>query len=145
MYEEMMEQPTSLEKTIDAEKSHMKEISEKFREFDKIYLVGCGSSLSTCFSAIDAMKMVSNRNLEVFTGYEFFYHKKLRNENAGVILTSQSGETADTLAAMRRAQEEDIYTVSIVNEAESTMKKESDDSVLTLCGRRTLYWGQKHI
>lgn len=75
MYEEMMEQPTSLEKTINAEKSHMKEISEKFREFDKIYMVGCGSSLSTCFSANDAMKMVSDRNLEVFTGYEFFYHK----------------------------------------------------------------------
>ena len=50
MYEEMMEQPTSLEKTINAEKSHMKEISEKFREFDKIYMVGCGSSLSLVFS-----------------------------------------------------------------------------------------------
>jgi len=143
MYEEMMEQPTSLKKTTDAEKSHMKEISEKFREFDKIYMVGCGSSLSTCFSAIDAMKMVSNRNLEVFTGYEFFYHKKLQNENAGVILTSQSGETADTLAAMRRAQEEGIYTVSIVNEAESTMRKESDDAVLTLCGRENAILGTK--
>lgn len=143
MYEEMMEQPTSLEKTINAEKSHMKEISEKFREFDKIYMVGCGSSLSTCFSASDAMKMVSDRNLEVFTGYEFFYHKKFRNEDAGVILTSQSGETADTLSAMRKAQKEGIYTVSIVNEAESTMMKESDDAVLTLCGRENAILGTK--
>ena len=87
--------------------------------------------------------MVSNRNLEVFSGYEFFYHKKLQNENAGVILTSQSGETADTLAAMRRAQEEGIYTVSIVNEAESTMRKESDDAVLTLCGRENAILGTK--
>ncbi len=143
MYEEMMEQPTSLEKTINAEKSHMKEISEKFREFDKIYMVGCGSSLSTCFSANDAMKMVSDRNLEVFTGYEFFYHKKLRNKDVGVILTSQSGETADTLAAMRKAQKEGIYTVSIVNEAESTLMKESDDAVLTLCSRENAILGTK--
>jgi glutamine---fructose-6-phosphate transaminase (isomerizing) len=104
MYEEMMEQPRSLNDTMDTEKSHMKEISEKLKEFNKIYLVGCGSSLSTCFSAKDAMNIISNRNIEVYTGYEFYYHKKLQNENAGVILTSQSGETADTLAALRRAQ-----------------------------------------
>lgn len=143
MYEEMMEQPRSLKDTMGTEKSHMKQISEKFQEFDKIYLVGCGSSLSTCFSSIDAMKMISNRNLEVFTGYEFFYHKKLQEENAGVILTSQSGETADTLAALRRAQDQGMYTVSIVNEGESTMMKESDDAVLTRCGRETAILGTK--
>ena len=143
MYQEMMEQPVSLNNTMDAEKSHMKEISEKFGEFEKIYLVGCGSSLSTCFSAIDAMKMVSNRNLEVFTGYEFFYHKKLQEKNAGVILTSQSGETADTLAAMRKAKDKGMYTTSIVNEAESTLMKESDDAVLTRCGRETAILGTK--
>ncbi len=143
MYDEMMEQPASLKETIKAEKTHMNEISDKFSEFDKIYLVGCGSSLSTCFSAIDAMNMVSNRNLEVFTGYEFFYHKKLQNENTGVILTSQSGETADTLAALRRAREEGIYTISIVNESESTMMKESDDAILTRCGRENAILGTK--
>ncbi|NYB52224.1 MAG: SIS domain-containing protein [Methanobacteriaceae archaeon] len=143
MYEEMMEQPRSLMDTLDAEMSHMKEISEKFAEFDKIYLVGCGSSLSTCYSSIDAMKMVSNRNLEVFTGYEFFYHKKISEENAGVILTSQSGETADTLAAMRKAQKHGMFTLSIVNEGESTMMKESDDAVLTRCGRETAILGTK--
>ena len=143
MYEEMMEQPRSLKDTLEMEKSHMEQISEKFREFDKIYLVGCGSSLSTCFSAIDAMKMVSNRNLEVFTGYEFFYHKKLEEKNSGVILTSQSGETADTLAALKKAQDKDMYTVSIVNEGESTMMNESDDAILTRCERETAILGTK--
>ncbi|BDZ68296.1 SIS domain-containing protein [Methanobacterium ferruginis] len=143
MYEEMMEQPRSLKDTMEMEKSHMEKISEKFKEFDKIYLVGCGSSLSTCLSSKDAMNMISNRNLEVFTGYEFFYHKNLEKENAGVILTSQSGETADTLAALRRAQDEGMCTVSIVNEKESTMMKESDDAVLTRCGRETAILGTK--
>ncbi|BDZ71044.1 SIS domain-containing protein [Methanobacterium petrolearium] len=143
MYEEMMEQPRSLKDTLKMEKSHMEQISEKFKEFDKIYLVGCGSSLSTCFSAIDAMKMVSNRNLEVFTGYEFFYHKKLDEKNTGVILTSQSGETADTLAALRKAQDKGMCTVSIVNEMESTMMNEADDAVLTRCERETAILGTK--
>jgi glucosamine--fructose-6-phosphate aminotransferase (isomerizing) len=143
MYEEMMEQPRSLKDTMEMEKSHMEKISEKFKEFDKIYLVGCGSSLSTCLSSKDAMNMISSRNLEVFTGYEFFYHKNLEKENAGVILTSQSGETADTLAALRRAQDEGMCTVSIVNEKESTMMKESDDAVLTRCGRETAILGTK--
>ena len=143
MYEEMMEQPRSLKDTMEMEKSHMKEISEKFEEFDKIYLVGCGSSLSTCFSSKDAMNIISNRNLEVYTGYEFYYHKKLQNENAGVILTSQSGETADTRAALQKAQDEGMYTVSIINEEKSTMMQESDDVVLTRCGRETAILGTK--
>ncbi len=143
MYEEMMEQPRSLNDTMDTEKSHMKEISEKLEEFDKIYLVGCGSSLSTCFSAKDAMNIISNRDLEVYTGYEFFYHKKLQEKNAGVILTSQSGETADTLAALRRAQNKGMYTVSIINEEKSTMMKESEDVVLTRCNRETAILGTK--
>lgn len=143
MYEEMMEQPRSLKETMKAEMTHMADISAEYREFDKIYLVGCGSSLSTCYSVKDAMNIASNRNIEVFTGYEFFYHKNLQNENAGVILTSQSGETADTLAALRRAQEEGMHTVSIVNESESTMMKESDDAILTRCGRETAILGTK--
>ncbi len=143
MYEEMMEQPRSLNDTMETEKSHMKEISEKLKEFDKIYLVGCGSSLSTCFSAKDAMNIISNRNIEVYTGYEFYYHKKLQNEKAGVILTSQSGETADTLAALRRAQDEGMYTVSIINEEKSTMMQESQDVVLTRCNRETAILGTK--
>ncbi|MBI4812947.1 MAG: SIS domain-containing protein, partial [Methanobacterium sp.] len=86
---------------------------------------------------------ISNRDLEVYTGYEFFYHKKLQEKNAGVILTSQSGETADTLAALRRAQNKGMYTVSIINEEKSTMMQESEDIVLTRCNRETAILGTK--
>jgi glucosamine--fructose-6-phosphate aminotransferase (isomerizing) len=54
-------------------------------------------------------------------------------------VTSQSGETADTVAALRKARENGIYTVSITNEPESKMMKESDDAVLTRCGREQQY------
>lgn len=143
MYDEMMEQPQSIKDTLKEEKSHMKEIAEKFQEFERIYLVGCGSSLSTCYSARDALGLLSDRLVEVYTGYEFFYHKNIQNKEAGVILTSQSGETADTLAALRKSQNNGLYTVSITNEADSTMVKDADDSVITRCGRESAILGTK--
>jgi len=143
MYNEVLEQPRSLQKTLNEEKSHMKEIAEKLKEINKIYLVGCGSSLSTCYSARDAIGFLSDMNLEVHTGYEFVYHKNLQKSNSALIVTSQSGETSDTVAALRKARENGIYTVSITNEAESRMMKESEDSVLTRCGRETAILGTK--
>ena len=104
MYDEILEQPKALKDTLKEEKSHMKEIARKYEEFDKIYLLGCGSSLSTCYSAKSALDFISDRNIEVYTGYEFFYNKKTGTKNVGAILTSQSGETADTVAELRRAR-----------------------------------------
>ncbi|MGB9979867.1 SIS domain-containing protein [Methanobacterium sp.] len=143
MYDEILEQPKSLKETLSEEKSHMKEIAEKFEEFDKIYLLGCGSSLSTCYSAKSALDFISDKNIEVYTGYEFFYNKKIENENAGALLTSQSGETADTVSALRRAQQKDIYTVAITNESQCTMIKEADDTVITRGGRESAILGTK--
>ncbi len=91
----------------------------------------------------DAIGFLSDINLEVHTGYEFVYHKNLQKTNSALIVTSQSGETADTVAALRKARENGIYTVSITNEPESNMMKESDDSVLTRCGRETAILGTK--
>jgi fructoselysine-6-P-deglycase FrlB-like protein len=143
MYNEVLEQPKSLEKTLEAEKSHMKEIAEKLKEMDKIYLVGCGSSLSTCYSTRDAIGFLSDINIEVHTGYEFVHHKNLQKIKSALIVTSQSGETADTVAALRRARENGLYTVSITNESESSMIKYSEDSILTRCGRETAILGTK--
>lgn len=138
-----MEQPSSLRDTLKAEKSHLKEIADKFTEFERIYLVGCGSSLSTCYSVKDALGMHSTRVVEVYTGYEYYYHKKINNESTGVILTSQSGETADTMAALRRSRSEGLYTVAITNESECSMIAEADDTILTRCGRETAILGTK--
>lgn len=143
MYEEILEQPKALKDTLKEEKSHMKEIAEKFEEFEKIYLLGCGSSLSTCYSAKSALDFISDRNLEVYTGYEFFYNKKTGYENAGAILTSQSGETADTVAALKHAKEKDIYTVAITNEGQCTMIQEADDTVVTCGGTENAILGTK--
>ena len=143
MYDEMVDQSRSLKETSKSEKSHMKELGQKFQDFDQIYLVGCGSSLSTGYSARDALNFVSDKVIDVNTGYEFYYHKKLKDSNSAVILTSQSGETADTLAALKRAKNNDLYTVAITNEENSSMMEAADDSILTKCGTESAILGTK--
>ncbi|UTB32557.1 MAG: SIS domain-containing protein [Methanobacterium sp. ERen5] len=143
MYDEMLEQSLSLQNTLKAEKSHMVEIADSMKEFDNLYMVGCGSSLSTCYSARDAFHMVSDKTVDVSTGYEFYFNKKLDDYNSAVILTSQSGETADTVAAMKKAKENNIHTVAITNEPDSSMVKFADDAVITHCGHETAILGTK--
>lgn len=145
MYEEMMEQPEALKKTFESELSTMKEVSKKIEEADKVYLIGCGSSISTCYSVRDAIRMSStNINIEVYVGYEFYYNKMLvEGENSIAIFTSQSGETADTLAALRKANEFGIHTVSISNEPESSMIKEAKTPIVTRGETETAILGTK--
>ncbi len=145
MYDEMMEQPDSLRKTFESEKSTMEEVSKLVENSNKIYLIGCGSSISTCYSVRDAIRMSStNIDIEVYTGYEFYYNKKLvENEDSIAIFTSQSGETADTLASLRRANEFNIHTVSISNEPDSSMIKEAKTPIVTRCETETAILGTK--
>lgn len=145
MYDEMMEQPEALRKTFESEMPKMDEVAKLIEDVDKVYLIGCGSSISTCYSVRDAIRMSStNLNIEVYTGYEFFYNKKLiENENAIAIFTSQSGETSDTLSSLRRANELNIHTVSISNEPESSMINEAKTAIITRGGRETAILGTK--
>ena len=144
MYDEMMEQPDAIRKTFASEMDKMNIISEKVSKADKIYLIGCGSSISTCYSVRDALRMACSMNIEVFTGYEFFYNKKLvKDENSIAIFTSQSGETADTLASLRRANDYNIFSVSITNEPDSSMSKEASLSIITMGDTETAILGSK--
>lgn len=144
MYDEMMEQPKALRKTFELEASNLDIISQKVVDVDKIYLVGCGSSISTCYSVMDALRMSTTMNIEVFSGYEFSYNKYLvKGENSIAIFTSQSGETADTLAALRKANDYGIYTVSISNEPDSSMVKEAKTAIVTRGDRETAILGTK--
>ena len=145
MYDEMMEQPESLRKTFESEMPKLDEVSRLVADASKIYLVGCGSSISTCYSVRDAIRMSStNLDIEVYVGYEFYYNKKLtENEDSIAIFTSQSGETADTLAALRKANEYNLHTVSISNEPESSMIKEAKTPIITRCETETAILGTK--
>ena len=145
MYDEMMEQPESLRRTFESEFATLDEVSDLISSADKVYLIGCGSSISTCYSVRDAIRMSStNIDIEVYAGYEFYYNKKLVDgENSIAIFTSQSGETADTLASLRRANEFNVHTVAISNEPESSMIKEAKTPIITRCETETAILGTK--
>ena len=93
MRTELLEQPNALRKTFKEESSNMKRISKELEDVDKIYLVGCGSSLSTLYSVRDALGMVSDFPVVVTTGYEFTYSKKLGDKNAAAIFASHRGKS----------------------------------------------------
>ena len=141
----MMEQPEALTKTFQYELSTMEKVSDLIVEADKVYLIGCGSSISTCYSVRDAIRMSStNIDIEVYAGYEFYYNKKLqKDENSIAIFTSQSGETADTLTALRKANEYGIHTVTISNEPDSSMIKEAKTPIATRGETETAILGTK--
>ena len=145
MYDEMMEQPESLRRTFESEFATLDEVSDLISSADKVYLIGCGSSISTCYSVRDAIRMSStNIDIEVYAGYEFYYNKKLVDgENSIAIFTSQSGETADTLASLRKANEFNVHTVAISNEPESSMIKEAKTPIITRCETETAILGTK--
>lgn len=143
MYSEIFEQPDSIRKTFEIELANMDKISTKLSKIDRIYLIGCGSSLSTAYTVKNALEMVTDLDIDVFTGYEFYYNKKLDNENSAAIFTSQSGETADTLAALKRANELGIHTIVISNEKNSSMIKEAKYPIVTQCGREEAILGTK--
>ena len=141
----MMEQPESLRRTFESEFATLDEVSDLISSADKVYLIGCGSSISTCYSVRDAIRMSStNIDIEVYAGYEFYYNKKLVDgENSIAIFTSQSGETADTLASLRKANEFNVHTVAISNEPESSMIKEAKTPIITRCETETAILGTK--
>lgn len=144
MYQEIKDQPISLRRTIESEKRHIEYISKEFLNLDKIFLIGCGSSISTCYTIRDAIKSLSDINIDVQTGFDFTDHQYLvKDSNMGVILTSQSGETSDTLSALRKAKEYNLKTVAITNVSDSSMAKEADDAIITLCGEEVAILGTK--
>lgn len=144
MYQEIMDQPISLRRTIESEKTHFEDIAKQFSNLDKIFLIGCGSSISTCYTIRDAIKSLSNINIDVQTGFEFVEHQLLEeNANMGMIVTSQSGETSDTLTALRKAKEYGFKTVSITNMKDSSMAKEADEAIITLCEEEKAILGTK--
>ena len=66
MYYEMLEQPESLRKTFESEFSKIDEASQLVSDVDKVYLIGCGSSISTCYSVRDAIRMSSTNIMSIF-------------------------------------------------------------------------------
>ena len=107
---------------------------EKIREFSYIYIVACGSAWHVGMEAQYVLEEMSDIPVRVELASEFRYRKNRLMPNCLVIIISQSGETADSLAALRMAKEKKVATLAIVNVLDSSIAREADYCMYTLAG-----------
>jgi len=138
MFKEIMEQPRAIRDTINSalNSGENKEIIDSIdiKKFNKIFITACGSAYNAGVVAKFVFERLCRVSVEVDLASEFRYREPIIDEKTLVILISQSGETADTIAAMREAKRRGATTLSIVNVVGSTVAKETDYTLYTLAG-----------
>ena len=104
------------------------------RSIGRIYIVACGSAYHAGVAMQYVMEELARIPVRVELASEFRYRNPILEENSFVIIISQSGETADSLAALRLSKEQKIPTLAIVNVVGSTIAREADHVFYTLAG-----------
>lgn len=133
MLKEIMEEEILLEKTFNIynDKDSLIDISK----YEEIHIIGCGSAMYAGMVGKTLLEEKSNIRCYVECASEYRYKKIFYDRKTLVILISQSGETADTIAAMRKAKENKIDTLAIVNVKTSTIARESDYKIFIEAGK----------
>ena len=141
MLKEIYEQPTAFAKTISPRirENHivLDDISldeEYLKKLSRIYVVACGSAYYVGCVGKYVIEKLCRVPVEPMLASEFRYCDPLCDENTLVLIISQSGETADTLAALREAKRRGARTLAIVNVVGSSISKEADDVIYTWAG-----------
>ena len=141
MLKEIHEQPESIKKTIAPRISDglpcLEECGitpEKLRSFDKIYIVACGTAMHAGMVGRYVIEKLARVPVVVDIASEFRYRDPLLTDKDLVIIISQSGETADSLAAMRLSKKLGAQTLAIVNAKGSSIAREADMLIYTHAG-----------
>ena len=119
-------------KTIDFSEFNLSD--ETLKSVSKIYIAACGSAWHVGVQAQYVIEELTDVEVRVELASEFRYRKNKLDKDALVIVISQSGETADSLAALRLAKSEGIKTLAIVNVVGSSIARETDYCMYTLAG-----------
>lgn len=141
MMKEIHEQPKAVGDTIHSvvkdgqiDFSAVGLTEEEMKEISQIYIVACGSAYHVGMAAQYVIEDLAKIPVRVELGSEFRYRKPLLDKKGLVIVISQSGETADSLAALREAKEQGIKTLAVVNVVGSSIAREADKVFYTLAG-----------
>lgn len=141
MFKEIMEQPKAIRDTISPRirdgKIVLDDITltrKQVESFRRISIVACGSAYHVGVVAKYALEQLTRIPVEVDVASEFRYRHPIIDDKVLVLIISQSGETADTLAALREAKRLGARTLSIVNVVGSSIANESDDVLYTWAG-----------
>ncbi|MGB9812855.1 MAG: glutamine--fructose-6-phosphate transaminase (isomerizing) [Thermovenabulum sp.] len=143
MLKEIHEQPRAFKDTLtgrlDLEKHEVKLddikiTKEDLQKIEKIFIVACGTAYHAGVVGKYIIEKLCKIPVEVDVASEFRYREPMMNENTLVIIISQSGETADTLAALREAKNKGSRVIAITNVVGSSVAREADDVLYTWAG-----------
>ena len=141
MMKEIHEQPRAVRDTLNSvmedgklDLSSVGMSDEDIKNIDQICIVACGSAYHVGVAAQYVIEDLAQIPVRTELASEFRYRKPLLSKNELVIIVSQSGETADSLAALRLAKEKGIKTLGIVNVVGSSIAREADSVFYTLAG-----------
>ena len=133
MLKEIMEEPIVLEKTLKPFIEDFNKIPD-LSSYEEIHIVACGSAMYAGMVGKSLIEEYANVRVVCEVASEYRYKKVLYDRKTLVIVISQSGETADTIAAMRKAKENGALTLAIVNVKGSTIARESDEQIFIEAG-----------
>lgn len=141
MFKEIMEQPDAIHNTISPRIRDGRVVLDKFsmtpeevRDISRIFIVACGSAYHVGMVCKYTWERLLRRQVEVSLGSEFRYRDPLVDENTLVVIISQSGETLDTMAALREAKRRGGRTLAVVNVVGSSIAREADHVLYTWAG-----------
>ena len=141
MMKEIHEQPRAIRDTLASvikdgriDLSEVGLSEEEIQKISQIYIVACGSAWHVGMAAQYVMEDLAGIPVRVELASEFRYRKPILDPNGLCIVISQSGETADTLAALREAKSKGLKTLGIVNVVGSSIAREADSVFYTLAG-----------
>ena len=141
MMREIHEQPKAVQDTLSSvvkdgqiDLSEIGLTDENIQDIDQIYIIACGSAYHVGMAAQYVFEDMVRVPVRVELASEFRYRNPILNPKALAIIISQSGETADSLAALRLCKENNIRTLGIVNVVGSSIAREADNVFYTLAG-----------
>ena len=141
MIKEIHEQPIAVADTLNSvlhdgviDLSDVGLSEEEIKNISQIYIVACGSAYHVGMAAQYVLEDLARIPVRVELASEFRYRKPLLDKNGLAIIISQSGETADSLAALREAKSKGVRTLGIVNVIGSSIAREADNVFYTLAG-----------
>jgi len=143
MLKEIMEQPESIENSLrgrlvleqgKAKLGGLELVQDKLREIDRINIVACGTAYYAGLVGEYMLEEYAGIPTEVDLASEFRYRKPILDKKSIVLAISQSGETADTLGAIREAKEKGVMILGIVNRVGSSVSRETDAGIYNHAG-----------
>ncbi len=131
---EIVEQADVIEKITATDKKSIKKIANEIKNAEDVYIVACGSAFYAGLCGIYLFSKIASKKVNFCLASEFNNFKRLIGRKSIIIAISQSGETADTLSAIRAAKSSGAKIISICNVNNSSLTRESNDTIFQNAG-----------